>query len=868
MNKLPLYLILLSLAASTYAQREIIPFNMAYKRVYNISRANGAPVIDGKLDEEFWSEQGLWSEPFVQVSPYEREPSPSVTRAKILYDDTYIYVGIHCRDAVPERMNRFVNNRDANAVGDLVSVAFDTYHDYRAAPEFNLNLGGNRTDLIVTDQLAVNLSWNAVWTSATHASINDSCWTAELRIPFSQLRYNWRDSSGVWGLHIRRIIRRNNEVQNWSMIPLKNNGHVFSFGEMHGMNLLPRPRSVELLPYSMLRSLNSPKIQGSPYNRGAAPKINAGLDAKFGLADFTLDLTVNPDFGQVELDPSVMNLTAYETFYDEKRPFFLEGKHIFDFAAGSDMMFYSRRTGSAPSIKPIGIDNTTSYAEEKDNVPIIGALKLTGTNRSGLTIGILQSLTARVSAKVTRDGVESTERLDAPASYTVIRIQKNRGGNTLLGGMITSVNRLLSNEPNLAQLLPSSAHVAGVDFVQYFGNRLYYIDAKAMLSAIGGSASAIARLQANPAHYYQRESARGYMNLNPERTSLAGTGGYVKAGRRGNARWTFAQSFEWASPGFDLNDAGYLKQADFRANTSTVEFRQTNVWRWFRSNRFTLSQRNVWDYGGTAANNFASLEWRSMFINRYEIVATTSYGWNQLDSRLLRGGPDVRYNPYATVDASFNTDKAGRVIFSLGISSREHSQGARSYRTITPGLDFRIGNHVLLAGQFGYSTNDDKTQYVATSRPLYFMARMKQQTYNATLKLQTNLTPDVSIQFYASPFISTASFSEFKVATDTKASKYADRFDPLETSYNNSANTYSTKFGPLPNPNFRFNEFRSNIVARWEYMPGSTIYLVWEHRRSQRDGIYSAQLGDNISRMANLPAINTLMIKLNYWFDI
>ncbi|MDR2496371.1 MAG: carbohydrate binding family 9 domain-containing protein [Tannerellaceae bacterium] len=867
MHKFSFYLLLLCLCAAANAQTETIPFDKAYKRVYQISRATGAkPAIDGRLDEPFWEEQGLWSEPFVQVTPYERAPSASPTKAKLLYDDTHIYIGIYCKDAEPERMNRFVNNRDANGIGDLVSVAFDTYHDFRAAPEFNVNSGGNRTDLIVTDRLDVNLSWNAVWESATQVDLADSSWTAEIRIPFSRLRYNWKSGDGIWGLHIRRIIRRNNEVQNWSMIPLKNNGHVFSFGEMHGMDSLPRPRSMDFRPYLMGRNHAAPSIAGSPYGGSPARSLNAGLDARFALSDFTLDLTVNPDFGQVELDPSVMNLTAYETFYDEKRPFFLEGKHILDFGNGSDMMFYSRRIGSAPSSPVRGLNGTDVFAEEKGNVPIIGAMKLTGTNRNGITIGLLQSVTARLSTRVSRVGTESLETLEAPASYTVARVQKNRNGNTLVGGMITSVNRFFSGEPVLETLLPANAYTAGIDFTQYFNNRLYYIDAKAMLSSVKGSAEAIARLQSNPVHYFQRESAAGYVGIDPARTSLVGTGGYLKAGRRGNSRFTFAETFEWASPGFDLNDAGYLRQADLKSNLSALEFRQTDVWRIFRSNRITLTQKNQWDYGGSAINNYAGLEWQSMLLNRYEIVLNETYAWHQLDSRLLRGGPDMRYNPAFITDLTFNTDKARRLVFAFNWTGRRHLGQVRSYNTLAPSLNLRLGNHILLAGQFSYASNDDELQYVGVLGSDYLMGRMKQRTYGATLRLQANITPDISIQCYASPFTSTATFSDFKLAADTRADAYSDRFRSIAVDHNSGE--YAWDGGSFADPDFRFNEFRSNIVGRWEYLPGSTLYLVWEHRRSQRTGGYAADWGDNLERMFGLPSVNTLMLKINYWFDL
>lgn len=847
-----------------YGQQDsIVPFEDAYKRIYNVTKVTGSkPVIDGKLDEPFWTEQGEWSDRFVQIIPYEREISPSPTRVKLFYDDKYIYVGVYCKDVVPEKMNRFIGNRDDNSMGDLISVAFDTYHDYRAAPEFNINLGGNKTDLIVTDKLNVNRSWNAVWEGRTHINLPDSSWTAELRIPFSQLRYNQASADGIWGLHVRRIIRRNNEVQNWSMIPLKNNGHVFSFGEMHGMTELPKPRGIEFLPYVMGKYRSEPKIPGSPYQKGHSWGGNVGLDAKFALSDFTLDMTINPDYGQVELDPSVMNLTAYETFYDEKRPFFLEGKHILDFANGSDMMFYTRRIGAAPSYSPPGIDNINSFASRKENIPIIGALKLTGTNRKGVTIGVVQSLTAQSSSKVTFNGMEDKVVVEPLTNYTVARVQKNWEGNTLLGGMITSVNRAL-DEPYLKDFMVRNAFTAGVDFTQYFKNRLYYIEAKAMMSSLGGSKEAIRALQQNAVHYYQRSSSADYLGVDPERRSLSGTGGYLKLGRKGNAKWAFSETFSWSSPGFDLNDIGYLKQTDNLSNETEIAYRQTDTWKMFRYNAFTLTQRNQWNYGGTPFYNHVALKWQTMTMSRYELIVSETFCWNNLDSRLLRGGPDVRFDPYFLTSVKFNTDKAKRVRLTLQYEGNHNLDGYNRFNTFMPELTFRLGNHVYLSGQLNYAWNTDNMQFVQatpeSSTASYVTAHMDQKTYGLTMNLQVNVTPDISVQFYGSPFTSTAKFKDFKSMTNTTSHTYEERFRSMS---DEEVSDLKVK------PDFSFNEFRSNLVARWEYLPGSTLYFVWEHRMSNRDSKYLSGWGNNLDRMFGLPATNTFMIKMNYWFNL
>ncbi|MGV3763822.1 DUF5916 domain-containing protein [Parapedobacter sp.] len=868
MTRYLITVLLLSACMVSRAQDErtaVVTFEDAYKRVYRITKLDSVrPQIDGKLDETVWQHTGEWSERFSQVIPFERVHTGSWTRMKIFYDDQAIYIGVYCKDEHPETMNAFIGNRDDNSNGDLVSIAFDTYHDYRVAPEFNINLGGNKTDLTVTDKLSVNLSWNAVWEGRTHINLPDSSWTAELRIPFSQLRYNQQDTEGIWGLHVRRIIRRNNEVQNWSLIPIKNNGHVFSFGEMHGMTDLPKPRGVEFAPYAMGKLTVEPQIAGSPFQQGSRWGGSAGLDAKVALQDFTLDLTFNPDYGQVEVDPSVMNLSAYEVFYDEKRPFFLEGKHILEFDNNDGgLMFYSRRIGAMPSYQPADIDQRENFASTPNFIPIIGALKLTGTNRKGLTIGLLESVTARTSSQVMRNGVRGREVTEPLTNYTVARIQKNWDGNTLLGGMVTAVNRNLT-EDHLHDALVGNAFTAGIDITQYFANRLYYIDAKGMFSTLHGSPAALLKTKTNAVHYFHRASGADYLSLNPGSRSMQGTGGYVKVGKKGNAQWNFSELFSWSSPGFDLNDVGYMKQSDYKLNETEIAFRKTDPWGPFRFAGINLTQRNVWNYGGDAVNNDVALRWRSLSIgSRMEMDVKETFNWHTVDSRRLRGGPDLRYGPNFGTHVSLGTDRAKRVVYKLVYEGRLYLAEETGYNQVHPGVIFRIGNHMRLAGQFDYAWNKDNLQYVgsvpsasAAGETTYVMGLMKQRTYGVTLNMQVNVTPDISIQYYGSPFTSVATYSDFKRATDTRARRYADRFRPLAD-------------GELAfaQPDFSFNELRSNLVARWEYLPGSTLYVVWQHNRSQQDAIYQPGWEHNLDRMLALPATNAFMVKINYWFS-
>jgi len=880
------YLLLIFLLANisvVYGQDDRIPvvsFDDAYKRNYQATKiTQDQPKIDGKLDESLWQDQGEWSEKFSQVIPFERAYTGSWTRVKIFFDEKNIYVGVYCKDIHPETMNAFIGNRDDNSNGDLISIAFDPYHDYRAAVEFNINLGGNKTDLTVTDKLSVNLSWNAVWEGRTHQDLADSSWTAELRIPFNQIRYNQKNEDGIWGLHVRRIIRKNNEVQNWSMIPIKNNGHVFSFGEMHGMQDLPKPKGIEFLPYVMNKLIREPKIANNPYQDGSRWKPNAGLDAKLAISDYTMDLSINPDYGQVELDPSVMNLTAYEVFYEEKRPFFLEGKHILEFDNNEGgMMFYSRRIGAKPKYQVTGIDQQHSFASNPDFVPILGAMKLTGTDKKGLTIGILESVTGKTSASVTRDGNEESIEVEPLTNYTVARVQKNWLGNTLLGGMITSVNRKL-DAGHLENFLVKDAFTTGIDFTKYFSNRLYYVETKAMYSNLSGSSDAILATKRNATHFFQRQSGEDYLALNPEATSLSGTGGYVKAGKKGNAQWNYSETFSWSSPGFDLNEVGYLKQTDYKLNESELALRKTDPWGPFRFAGINLTQRNVWSYGGKAMDNNVAVRWRSLSIqNRIEMDFKEAFSWNTVDSRMLRGGPDLRYAQNLTSNLSMNTDRAKRMIFKLEYDGKHFMDGETRYNEVRPSMTFRIGNHIHLVGQFNYAWNKDNLQYVSTLKipslnekeDTYVMGRMRQETYGLTIRLQGNITPDLSIQYYASPFTSTAQYDRFKYAGNTLSKTYLERFkefsaDQISYADGNYAISTGDQSVKFKDPNFSFNEFRSNLVARWEYKPGSTLYLVWEHNRSGTTPVYQPGWTNNLDQIWGIAPTNTFMVKINYW---
>ena len=839
-----------------------LPLEAVYKRSYDAVRVQGLrPAIDGRLDEAFWNEQGVWSALFVQAEPYERSLPEQATQMKLFYDEHNIYVGVICKELNAGAINRFLGNRDEYDLGDYVSVAFDPYHDARAATQFILNAGGNKSDMIVTDDMSYNTSWNAVWEGRVHIDEAQSQWTAEFRIPFSQLRYSHISEEGIWGLHVRRLIYRNKEVQDWSLIPQNRNGYVYSFGELHQMNRLPKAKGIEIAPYAMGSYRREPAIPNSPYQTGNTWAGNVGLDAKVSLSNYTLDITVNPDYGQVELDPSVMNLSAYETFYDEKRPFFLEGSHIFNVGFGyRTQLFYTRRIGAMPSYRP-GADNVHSFAETESQVPIIAALKLTGTSRRGITLGIQQSLTARSLSHVTQDGNEQRVVAEPLTSYTIARVQKNWGGKTALGGMATFTGRDLK-EPHLEALLPRSAFTAGLDFTHYFKDRLYYVQAKGLFSSLSGSPESLVRRQRNSVHYFQREYSQDYISVDSTATTFTGSGGSLEIGRKGRSKWNISESISWISPKLDLNDLGYLSMADQISNGTNISYTEGEQWLFFRSNTLSFSQTNFWDFGWNIAENMFNLSWRAMTVKRFEWTLGTALSLNNAESRLLRGGPGMLREPAISGNLRMNTDKGKRLYAEASYNTQRSVNGDKASNTLSGGVYWRVGSHLFLSAQANCEWNDDAFQYVTTiakpnEKPLYVMGRMHQQTYGLTFRAKANLSPDLSIQFYGAPFTSTARYDAFKLAADTRSKRYEDRFRMMGE-------------GELDfrNPDFRFNEFRSNLVVRWEYRPGSTLYVVWEHSRSANEAGYSPGWGQNLDRIVGIPAVNTFMVKLNYWFGL
>jgi hypothetical protein len=841
--------------------------------VYTTTRlVTARPVIDGKLDDECWK-TGVWAGDYHQYIPNEGAKPTYPTEMKILYDDKFVYIAFRAYDGEPDKIQRLAGLRD-EFVGDMMGVNFDSYHDHRTGFEFNITAWGQKIDLVLFNPENWDFNWNAVWKG--RAGLEDSAWVAEIEVPLSQLRYSNEDEQ-VWGLHAWRWIGRYQEESDWEIQSKTGPGVLYNFGELRGIKGLKKSQRLEIMPYALGDLKTMKKEPGNPFaDKGRVWGGNIGLDAKIGISsNFTVDLTVNPDFGQVESDPSVMNLTAFETFYEEKRPFFLEGLTIFDYEFDNQSLFYSRRIGHSPSltVNP----NANLFVKSPDKTSILSAAKFSGTTSKGLSVGLIQSITANEFARTSdANGNRSRMKVEPLTNYMVARIQKGyKDGNTVVGGILTSTNRFI--EDNSLEFLSSDAYTGGLDLLHHWKDKEFFIDAKLIGSYVNGTSEAITSLQESSARYYQRPGA-DYLRYDTTSTSLSGFGGKLKIGKGSKGFWRYSTGATWLSPGLELNDLGYMNTADEISHETEISYFVNKPVSIFRTYNIGLEQFNRWNFNGTYLGSGGHLSFKSEFKNQWSFGVNLIFDSKSNDTKILRGGYDMMM-PYSIMSfGNLNTDYSKKISGGIEYSYGYTGNNSATNYQIDPGITIRPLRILKIRLAASYSNNHDRLQYVAVRNILtekrYILGTIDQKTLGLTLRVNLNLTPEFSVQYYGSPFISRGSYSEFKRITDPAAESYKDRFSVFSNPQV-IGNTYGLAEDNglvadyyIDNPDFNFHQFRSNFVAKWEYRLGSFIYLVWSGERTGRTSSSRASVGDSYRQLRGVFPNNIFLIKLNYWFSL
>ena len=802
-------------------------------------------TLDGIPSEDAWNAVE-WEGNFIQHQPNEGKAPSQTTAFKIIYDDKYLYVAYRCDDTAPDSIVKRMSRRD-EFPGDWMEINIDSYHDLRTAFSFTISVSGVRGDEFVSnDGNNWDVSWNPIWFAKTN--INDKGWTAEIKIPFSQLRYG-NEKEKIWGIQVHRRIFRKEERSTWQYIPQTSGQWVSRFGELHGLNNIPLHRQVEIAPYITAQADKYQKQDGNPFAKGFDTRVSGGVDGKLAVTnDLILDFTINPDFGQVEADPSQVRIDGFQNFFEERRPFFIESRNIFDYrltgsSAGgdydSDLLFYSRRIGSSPHAFP-SLEND-EYAKIPQNTSILGAAKFSGKTRKGWSIGLLESITEREQAVIDKNGDRRKELVEPLTNYFVGRVQKDiKSGNTIIGGIVTAVNR----ESGINNL-HNGAYSGGVDFLQYFNNRSYYVRGNVVFSHVQGSKEAILKTQTAFEHLFQRIGA-DEVDVDSSRTSMTGMGGTVRVGRSGGKAGKLGQilRFEtgvtWRSPELELNDIGFMLTTNEINHFTWVGLQYPRSFSVFRNARLNYNHWSRWDYSGQFIYQQFNVNTGAAFKNNWQSGAGITWNPFDISNNALRGATSMRRPAAMGVSAHIVTDTRKKVYTSLQANNWWGFDGEMASDNYSMSVTFQPLDAMRITLSPSYSYNFRKQDQFVSNVNFNdgirsIVGEVKQKTIRLTARLNYNITPDLTIQYYGAPFLTRPLYSNFAYVSDPLSKNYDARFTtftPAQLTESNGRyvvdeNQDGTVDYSFSKPDFNFVQFRSNLVLRWEYRPGSEFYLVW-----------------------------------------
>jgi hypothetical protein len=859
------------------------------------ARASAALTLDGALDEAVW-EAATPVTGFRQSEPREGEPATQRTEVRFLFDDDALYVGARMFDDQGARGVRTqLVRRDVQPESDFLVLRFDTYHDHIGSAFFAVNPSG-----VKGDQLNGDPSWDPVWDAAMR--VDSLGWTAEIRIPFSQLRFPVAREQ-TWGLQVDRRVARLNEFSRWAFWRQNEGGGPSRYGHLTGLVIERRHARAEVLPYAVAQASRlAPGRAGDPFYRTTDGTLRAGLDLSYRLtSNLTLSATVNPDFGQVEVDPAVVNLSAFETFFPERRPFFVEGSGYFGFGglwcffcsdASSLGMFYSRRIGRAPQGAALA-HAAGEFADVPQNTTILGAAKVTGKTASGWSVAVLDALTAEEQARVaTPEGERLRVAVEPLSNYFVARVKRDlRDGNLVVGGIATSTYRDLPTS-EFADRLSGHAEGVGVDAELWWARRTYHWMGQLGVSNVSGEPAAIDRLQRSSARYFQRPDREHGSNdlfsdaYDPLLESLRGYGLYSRLSRE-SGDWLWEAAVNLRSPGFENNDIAFLTRSDYLWHNANLLRQFTQPTRWFRRLTLIAGGQQQFNYDGDLTDRQLNAFLGTQLPNYWELSTFHIHRPGSYDDRLTRGGPVVRRVGSWFQALNLSTDSRRRVVLSTNPNFSRNELGNESY-SVNLGVLLRPASNVSVSLSPSYSRSASSYQYV-TAQPdptatafhgaRYVFADLDQKTLSMNTRLSMTFTPTVSLELFAQPFVSSAAYSGFKEFVAPRSSSlrvYGVDGGTIESSGDPGDRIYQVDpdgAGPATpfsfrDPDFNFRSLRGNAVMRWEYRPGSTLFLVWTQDRSDRAAIGDLDFGRDREALFSAPPNNIFLIKVNYWLGM
>jgi hypothetical protein len=815
--------------------------------------ADAPIVIDGRFDERTWEQAPVIRE-FVQREPAEGLAPSHTTEARVAFDATALYVAVRAFDTEPDRIVGILTRRDQQSPSDWVKVIVDSYFDRRSAYEFAVNPVGVKRDRYYYNDGPSDDSWDAVWD--VQVARDGEGWRAEFRIPFSQLRFNNTDGGPV-GFALVREVARLNEIDTWPLLSRNANGFVSQFAEMRGIRLGSSPKRAEVMPYSVGRLNTYPVADGNTLVDSPDPGVSVGLDVKYAVTPgLTLTATANPDFGQVEADPAVVNLDAFEVLFPERRPFFVEGSGTFRFNMDCNDgnctgLFYSRRIGRAPQgTVEVG---AAEFTTQPDTATILGAAKLTG--RAGqFSIGGLTAVTAAEYAHTAGvAGIDARHSLVEPlTTYSVARARREYANQSALGFLFTSTNRR-NNES--FSILTDNALTGGIDY-DWRTSQKYSLNGYWAGSYLQGTPESITRLQKNTVHSYQRPDS-DYTELDETANTLGGHGGSVAFSKIGGERTRFSSFAGYKTPGFDVNDLGFQRRADERTVSNWFQYRDFVPGRFVRTWNINFNQWAGWNFGGDRLYSGGNVNSHWTWTNNYNAGLGVNLNAAPFRDRVTRGGPGVLGNPSRSLWFYANTDHRRALSFSYNGYFEADGFGTNR-RNFNPWLNLRPTSALSISTGVRYEINNDDAQWVTNEETdaatRYVFGRIEQKTVAMTIRFNYTMTPNLSLQTYAEPFVSAGDFSNFRALVNGRAPVYADRYAAYD--YTGDAD-------------FNIRSFRTTNVLRWEYKPGSQLFVVWQQGRFEKIYDYGAfQFNRDFGGLFGSASKNVFLVKMTYWFNM
>jgi len=844
--------------------------------------------IDGILSESLYNNSPITD--FTQKDPFEGAPISEPTEMWVSYDDSNIYFSGRFCDSQPDSIDVTLMRRDKITESDWLWIYMDPYNDDRTGNYFAVNPGGSVCDGTLYNDGWMDDSWDGIW--EVKSRIDDEGWYTEIRIPFAQLRFNEADEM-VWGINLNRDIKRKHEMSFFVMVPKDESGFVSKFADLTGLNGIQPKQRIELLPYVVQKTQYLRHDDNDPFYEENQYQTNIGGDFKVSIgSNLNLDITVNPDFGQVEVDPAIVNLTAFENFFDEKRPFFIEGANTFQFGYGgannnwgfnfsNPTLFYSRRIGRAPQ----GSVSPGNFVDYPAQTRILGAGKLSGKIDETWSLGVLSAVTEKTNARIqTEENGIIKETVEPFTHYGVLRTQKQfNNGNQALGMIFTSVNRDLNNQ-NFSDILSKNAYTFGIDGWTFLDDKeMYVLTGSVIGSYIHGTKNFITNLQKKPYRYAQRPD-KTYMPLDTNLTSLSGAFSRLMLNKQ-KGNFYLNAALGTATPGFEYNDLGSQWFAD-RINGHIV-----TGYRWFEPDEI-FRRKNIYaaynrtsDYENNVSRQGIYATGSVQFLNWWGIGMNANYDTEATSVTLTRGGPKAITPRSISFNIHGYTDNREKTIFSPWGGYRTDDFGGYSYNYGLE-IEWKPLPQIELSLEPGFEFNHSKYQWVTkfndelaveTFGTRYVFANMDHKTVSAEIRLNWSFSPKVSLQLYAQPFFTVGTYKTFKEFAEPNSKKYNVYGKSTSTiEYDEESDNYaidSDGDGPseeytFANPDFNYKSVRGNAVLRWEVLPGSVFFLVWTHDKVNYDDAGSFEIGRDFTNLWKSEANNVLLAKFSYWFDL